>query len=580
MEYTTIIYIFAFVCACLLIFGEVRRMNKARLVWRIIAEIIVVLSLVFIIVPPRYRSDLYVKNELGLQSSGGPSDPIFAIVKNGRPQVVADLDYYLKSNTQISSINITGFGLSDVDLKKIVGYPVTFAAPDTPSGFIRGDWNSKLQLGKMLLFQGSYFNGNGKKVRLVLKGLGTTLDSLSINKKGLTQLSLRHLPVQPGKVVYQLLALSGLDTLSSEPLPFEVIPSVPLKVVVLAAAPDFEYRFLKSWLFKEKHSVVLRSRISKEKYSFDLFNTERKSFVIDRASLNATDLIIADEEELDAMTINEKALVGSAVKDGMGLLVRLSDRNLKAKSSLINGLSRYQDVDSLRKQLEVSIQASGSVLSPLNIGQVIFLNKTEFSRPLMKDKAGKTLASVYLSGSGKITGSVLSTTYSWLLAGSTAAYHEYWTELISKTARESENSLSISLNPKFPEAGNTTRIAVEQNTSSRPLVEIEEQAPAVRQNIQFPYQWDMLYWPRKTGWNTIRVNDQSASFFVYDKASWQSQAHFEAMKRTTQFVAKQKNVEKQPDTNVAEEKEVPAWIFFLLFVLFAGFLWVEPRVFS
>ena len=97
------------------------------------------------------------------------------------------------------------------------------------------NWKQKLAPGERLQVQGRFFYGTiGQKVKLVLTGMGTTLDSLERGPGGKVDFELATVPAQAGRAVYHLVAVAGADTLEREDIPIEVVPGKALKILLLA----------------------------------------------------------------------------------------------------------------------------------------------------------------------------------------------------------------------------------------------------------------------------------------------------------------------------------------------------------
>lgn len=502
------------VLVMLLVFKELIRANKFWMWWRIMASIVAVISLYLMLFPIHYQVQKNkVTNALVFLSPGTErdsiaslpgikyvSDPIlFEKLKSGNSIFIPDLLYFLKTHPEINKINLYGYGFSQAELRQLSEYEIAYHPPSNPSGILSISWSGKIKSTEKLLVQGNYYNQSSKTVMLVLQGLGLRLDSLKIEPKVTTHFSFENQPRQSGKAVYHLLALQGKDTLAREPVPFETVESTPMKVLILASYPEFEYKFLKNWLYENHYPVIFRSQISKGKYSMDFLNTEKMQFteMINSVFLKKIDLLITDEETRETLSAVESAAINKEVKMGMGILVR--------------------------PKLQMD-------------------------------------------------------TYTWLLAGRTAEYSSFWSDLMRKKARKKDSNFQWEVRPKFPLVLQKMRVVVDQTAGAEiPKFKDGKKTYAPRQNMELPFQWEVSIWPENSGWTPININNQVQSFYVYEQRDWKSIRNLETIKGTKQFTVerfKKKQVEKSGES---QEKQLPRGWIFIVFLFSAGFLWYESR---
>src|SRR5882672_837576 len=202
-----IVIILSVAMLALLLVREVRRENRARLRWRIIATILMVTGLAAMALPVGYT----------------------------RP------------------------------VAKLPDVPLVFHPSPVGAGVVSIHWKTALWPGEACRIQGRFYNPAGAAVKLLLTGMHTVLDSTELKLREGGDFELRTVPAQVGRAVYRLIALSGADTLEQEAIPVNVLPGKNLKILFLAAAPDFENRFLANWLSDKGHGMAIRTAISKEK---------------------------------------------------------------------------------------------------------------------------------------------------------------------------------------------------------------------------------------------------------------------------------------------------------------------------
>lgn len=172
------------------------------------------------------------------------------------------------------------------------------------------DWQRKLLAGDTLRIRGRWA---GPSVKIVLMGMGAVVDSAITGG----EFTVGVMPPQHGRAVYTLAAVSGSDTLEKEEIPVEVEQGRPLRVLLLAASPDFENTFLFNFLSGAGDAVASRTMVSKDKYQNSFANmAERPLGELGPALLDGFDVVVADKEELTPM-------IHRVVRErGLGLYVK------------------------------------------------------------------------------------------------------------------------------------------------------------------------------------------------------------------------------------------------------------------
>jgi hypothetical protein len=195
MEFKYIAILAGLLLMAFLIYKEIRRANQARLAWRILASILAVVCFVLLIVPIKYETHVQQNaDEVILLTQGTNLDSVAKLkgkkyalpsvyLKNTKAITIPNLSYFLKSNPNIQKLKIYGYGLSAAELEDLKGYQIVFHPSTNPSGIISANWPAKLKTSESLQVQGTYQNSGSETVKLLLKGLGKTVDSISIEAK-------------------------------------------------------------------------------------------------------------------------------------------------------------------------------------------------------------------------------------------------------------------------------------------------------------------------------------------------------------------------------------------------------------
>lgn len=587
-------YIVLFGCALLLVICvlfELKQADRSRLVLRVLATVIAISCFALLIIPIKYNiRSTQQANHITLITDGTNIDSLINVagkkyilssantggLKKIKAPIITDLAYFIISHPEITKVDVYGYGLTKEELKTLNHHEIKFHPSPNP-GVISVNWPTKLKSTDQFQIQGIYQNSTKAK-KLLLRGLGTSIDSINIAANSSQQFSFRNRPKPMGKAVFELIVLQGADTISRDPIPFEVMPQEHTKVLILASSPSFEYKFLKQWLYDHQFPVVFRSQISKNKFSMDFLNMERFNLNrISTATLKKFEILILDEEELAGISIEEKLAIESAVRHGLGLLMNVSSP--KSLSSLGASFSRYELTASKEKTLSLRSNKDAIKLEKLPITQTLFFKAGSNDQPLVSDNNGKIVVNSYLNGNGKVAISSLSSTYSWLLSGKKTDYSNFWSMLLTTIAKKKVEAQSIKITPQFPVVNERIRVITDLTELNKaPLIKINEGILSTRQNMELPFQWDALFWPQKEGWNNLLVNQVNQSWYVYQKQDWLVSKQQSKLQSTLTFSKNSLN-QNQSLANGVEitEAEVSKWWFFTGFLISIGFLWYESR---
>ena len=199
-------------------------------------------------------------------------------------------------------------------------------------------------------------------------------------------------------------------------------------------------------------------------------------------------------------------------------------------------------------------------------------------QPVITDSAAQTVTGSTLYGQGKIVLSTLINTYSWMLAGNTVAYNNYWSLVLDQASRSYPQAENVVLNNTFPAVNQQLLVKVETAGSNPPTVKIGGSILYLKQDITLPFQWQGTYWPVQTGWQTVQVNNSVKDIYVYDTADWKYISASEKINGTQLFVSNHVKQDAEDKTAAASIQEaIPKWYFFLVLIVCSTFLWVERK---
>ncbi len=591
MEFKYIVFIICTILLLLLFLKEIKRNNKTNLSLRIVASIFMVISFAFLIAPLTYQTvNEQSVNELNIITAGTNTDSIakikgekfdldsslFSDKKRLKIKHIEDLGYYLQENKDIKKVNIFGYGLDEAQLNQLHDYQISFHPATIPSGVISASWQNKIKETENLNVQGVYNNISDEDIKLKLFGLGANLDSIIVKANSKSNFSFNNQPKLAGKAIYKLIGLKGKDTLTADPIPFEVEGKQPIQILILASFPDFEYKFLKNWLYEKQYQVIFRSQISRDKFSSDFLNTKAVNVSsINQALLKQTEVLLIDEDEMSAISVGEKTAINAAVSNGMGLIIRVTNAKPNTNSPKYG---RYEVSGAAATAISIDGVDKDIKLSELPFPQTLFLETTPSEQSLFRSVAGKSVVNIQLDGMGKILINSLASTYQWVLAGKQTDYALFWSTLFSKASRKEYRGESFEFSPQFLNIGSNASLLVNLSGSKVPSLAFNDIKLNPKQNIELPFKWEATFWPTITGWNNLTINGLAEHVFVYQPYDWLTLKNTIKINLNIDFSTHQ--LHKRSALKLTTEEvtqEISKWWFYIIFLLAGAYLWYEQR---
>ncbi len=601
---TTWNYIMIILCLLLLAFTclkEWQRLNRSRLVFRLLASFFAVASFACMALPlTRKITAVNVQQkQVVLLTEGFNKDSVnsFLHKHNNIPLYAIDKDVITVSENyniqylsladlaslkkKVASIHVFGYGLEKDALQAVPPSSIVFHPAKAMDGVTYVNWQHKIKTGDQLLVQGNFFNTSAEEIKLIFSGYGVNLDTAIIPANKNAGFQLAAVPKQIGKAVYALTALAGKDTLEKEPVPFETVQPGNLKILILAASPDFENKFLKSWLSQNNYALVTRTTISKNKFEKTFLNTPQLPFKsITTSFLHDFNLVIADASELTAINKSELAAIESQViQNGMGLIVK-GDSAAGRSFFYSKPFPVHQDSGSNHKDVSIYIPVNNQYATVSAAEHPAYIRPQPGTRSLIEDKQSNSIVSSTIYGAGKLLYTTLNNTFTWMLSGNTKTYQAFWSYLLEACTAKTTTDKSWSITPAYPYVNKAVEINYAGNDAGTPQVQIGENFVHFIQNPDLPFQWQGTYWPQRTGWQPV-MQDNSNTFwwYAYSANDWKTMTASQRIKATFQSVgANVEDSSKGVDQNMLITVPVSKKYFFMMFLCCVGFLWMEKKL--
>ena len=332
------------------------------------------------------------------------------------------------------------------------------------------------------------------------------------------------------------------------------------RVVVLAGAASPETKYLRRWA--QDAGIGLSIEI-------DVGGGARLGDAptpLTRAALNEVDLVVVDDRLWETLSIGERAALGVAAQDGLGLLLRptgqLSDTTQREWGGL--GMANVGGDDARAFRL------GGSTLpAALELNRLGRVQAGRDGVPMIQDAAGAALAAWRPRGQGRVGLWIVANSYALTLAGQGDRYGELWSELFSTLARPGQPTgvrLETIARPGERAAlcpvTQQVRVVDPEGVESRPRLDPATGPAACA-----------AYWPRRSGWHRVVDGDVEAAVYVHPADAAPSLAHSANRQATLALV--EAAAGRGADAVIAAPGSPWPWAASLLAVL--GLLWWLER---
>ncbi|WP_210462194.1 hypothetical protein [Rufibacter roseolus] len=574
----------------------VRRPDRRRLFWRLLATWGVVACLVLLLAPPKITRT-YNASEAILLTESYQTDTLNALLKRLRPKPqvyafgvtvekarqVTDLASFRRQHPSVRTLHVLGYGLPAEELAMLYSLRLISHLSILPAGVLTASWPQEITLGDAIPVQGRFHGSSEKKLALYLHAAGQPRDSVEI-RKGVDQtFFLRFTPKTAGQFVYTLRWKDEDDSLHQENLPVVVKAPRQLNVLLLSSAPSFEGKFLKNALAQRGHSVAVRNQVSQ-----GIYNTEWVNFPVQNlnrltpALLQKFDVVLLDDLTLQRLGAQEKQALQQAVRQqGLGVLTAISQKSPKPMDFFTEGVFRpISEKPSRIGAVRWPQQTSAQAVLPLSN---IVLQPKEGQQPLAWEQ-NPTQALVVRSrkGLGQVGISLLPETFPLALEGKETLYQLYWASVLTALAKPEEaNPITwLTISKPFQEQQPITFLAAAPLSKASFLAETYGgQKPAVYENTDVKdaaYTQGMIY-PQVAGWHTLKLNEKTeASVYVHPAAGWRTQ--FLQMQQKA-FLQVSSQSTAGPQAQMTEQEEpISLWIIGSVLVALLGYLWLEEKL--
>jgi hypothetical protein len=339
-----------------------------------------------------------------------------------------DLATALRRHPDARSLRIVGTGLPPRDLDAARGLVGAFDEAPLPRGLVELDAPRSVRAGNAWRTSGRVEGIAQARVEL-RDPSAAVVAATTVDEGG--RFALEAFAKDEGSAMFALRVQDGHGARVDEAaLPLVVQHGEPLRLVVLAAAPDAELKYLRRWAVDAGLRIDSRLGLSE-----GIALTEG-SPALDDAGLRAADVAIIDERAWAALTVVQKKSLRDAVDDGMGLLLRVTGTLPPGVADDWTALGfRVEPATGEAVAVVRLDRAFGSAGAGLALARQAISVQAPDATALLRDDNAAPLALWRVQGRGRIGLWWLADSWRRALSGDGSRHADVWSRALATLAR-------------------------------------------------------------------------------------------------------------------------------------------------
>jgi hypothetical protein len=193
---------------------------------------------------------------------------------------------------------------------------------------------------------------------------------------------------------------------------------------------------------------------------------------------------------------------------------------------------------------------------------------------------GQILAAVKPFGLGSAAVAIAGNTFQWVLTGKPALHASYWSHLLAATARKPRERETWQVVPHLPQTHRPATLHLVREEAQVPALTVDSTAVYPQQSAAGLPGWESTFWPRHEGWHTaLTTTGEPFTWYAYGPGDWQDLQIRETYEATLAFTGNGPTLAaKTALTPVTRQEPIREVWFYLLFLLGAGYLWLERKL--
>ncbi|SKB62073.1 hypothetical protein [Maribacter arcticus] len=469
----------------------------------------------------------------------------------------------------LTTVYVLGEGIKPFDFSRFNNIAVEYFPANIPLGITQLTYTKKISLGEKVEVIGSYNQPVNGSFLVFEDSRGNGLDSIQFVESSFTDFTLSGSPKASGNYVYQLSEKDSAGVvINSNPLPIEIKQKQPLRVLILNNFPTFETKYLKNFLSEEGHEVVVRSQLTKGKFKFEYFNTTSLPvYQFTDEILKQFDLVIVDADTYFSFGSTIKNRFEKNIREnGLGVFIQPSDFIFNRSASWSYFRFNRDDI----KEVQILNSTIALEKYPYEFDEEFLVS------PIIVGD-GKAIAAYKQMALGRVATTTLLGSYQMLLNGSDQIYKSIWTNILDEIAKPKIVPIEWKAETQIPKVDEPFDFSLYTNQQEFAVIDEDSVRTPMLQKLMVSTHFTGTIYPKKTGWQHLSIDGDSTSqfsFFVYDSVDWK------ALSSTQNIVLNKKKFKTDVNKNktVISNRPVSPLLFYILFLLGVGWLWLSPKV--
>ena len=569
--------------------------NRLRLPILLLLQALAAALLYFTLQPPTRNAEAghLVVLTANASSAGTlpPNATVIALPEANAPAGTPhapDLASALRQHPGSSTLTLVGDGLGARDRDTALPAHVTLQPAPAPRGWVDLQPPAITAPGGLFAVDARAQDVANARAEL-LDPAGVVVDRAPLDAKG--NVRLQGSARDAGRSEFTLRLLDAQQhTVDSVPVPLQTVAQPAPRVLMLAAAPGPEWKYLRRWATDTGLTVQMQASAGGGVMLGDA------PVALTAARLAATDVLVLDERSVTALGASQRSLIQQALGDGLGVLVRssgpLSDsarQTLRSWGVAVSGGTRAAPL-SLPSDPEGSLlqarrgparpatdstayidEANAASHSSVPPTLERFDASTSGAEAMLQDAKGQPVGGWRSVGRGRVAVLPISDSYRLVLAGRDDRYAELWSSVFAQVARALPADVAARVEATTPWSGE--RMSICQVTDGAQMIDPQGGKVTLQIDPASGRQRCAGYWPTAAGWHQLKQGEAAQSVYVFDPAGAASLHRQQVRQTTAQRLTRAGAAPSGSPVPVPG----PRWPWLLAFVAVAGLLWWLER---
>lgn len=520
-----------------------------------------------------------------------PSTTVIALPESNAPAGTPrapDLATALRQHPGISTLTLVGDGLAARDRDTALPARVTLQPAPAPRGWVDLQPPAITAPGGLFTATARAQGVTNARAEL-LDPAGVVVDRAPLDAQG--NVRLQGSARDAGRSEFTLRLLDAQQhTVDSVPVPLQTVTQPAPRVLMLAAAPGPEWKYLRRWATDTGLAVQAQASAGGGVMLGDA------PVALTAARLAATDVLVLDERSVTSLGAAQRNLIQQALRDGLGVLVRsggpLNDgarQTVRSWGLAVSGGTRAAPLTLPADPESTLLQARRGPARPADDSTAYideanaashssvpptlerFDASTAGAEAMLQDAKGQPVGGWRSVGRGRVAVLPISDSYRLVLAGRDDRYAELWSSVFAQVARAQPAAVAARVETTMPWSGE--RLSICQITDGAQVVDPQGGKVTLQIDPASGTQRCAGYWPAAAGWHQLQQGESSLAFYVFDPAVAASMHRQQVRQTTEQRLTGGSAAPSGSPVPVPG----PRWPWLLAFVAVAGLLWWLER---